>query len=170
MVSSSNHACSAVERCISSQPPLLVKFFTSYGILPRPPGSVSEKMGHAPSRPAPPGKNVRNSLVVPREARLHEPVRHYSDGLLGDNDPFAMADHDPESPLSRSAKALQRNAEQAGPAAGASYTLIGAIIVLGGIGYAVDSWRGTSPWFLIGGLMLGIAVGMYELAKTVWHK
>jgi F0F1-type ATP synthase assembly protein I len=81
-----------------------------------------------------------------------------------------MADHDRESPLSRSAKALQRNAEQAGPAAGASYTLIGAIILLGGIGYAVDRWQGTSPWFLIGGLMLGIVVGMYELAKTVWHK
>jgi F0F1-type ATP synthase assembly protein I len=81
-----------------------------------------------------------------------------------------MADQNRESPLSRSAKALQRNAEQAGPAAGASYTLIGAIILLGGIGYAVDRWQGTSPWFLIGGLMLGIVVGMYELAKTVWHK
>jgi len=82
-----------------------------------------------------------------------------------------MADNDDgESPLTRSARAMQHTAEQAGPAAGASYGLIGAILVLGGIGYAVDSWRGTSPWFLIGGLMLGIIVGMYELAKTVWHK
>jgi F0F1-type ATP synthase assembly protein I len=90
---------------------------------------------------------------------------------VGDNGPFAMADKDDsESPLTRSARALQHTAEQAGPAIGASYGLIGAIIVLGGIGYAVDSWQGTSPWFLIGGLMLGIVVGMYELAKTVWHK
>ena len=81
-----------------------------------------------------------------------------------------MAEKDRESLLARSARALQSNAERAGPAAGASYTLIGAIMLLGGIGYAVDSWRGTSPWFLIGGLMLGIVVGMYELAKTVWHK
>ena len=81
-----------------------------------------------------------------------------------------MADKDRDSPLARSARALQHNAEQAGPAAGASYTLIGAIVLLGGIGYAVDRWQGSSPWFLIGGLMLGIAVGMYELAKTVWHK
>jgi F0F1-type ATP synthase assembly protein I len=81
-----------------------------------------------------------------------------------------MADNDRESPLARSTRALQNNAEQAGPAAGASYTLIGAIILLGGIGYAVDNWRGTSPWFLIGGLMLGIVVGMYELAKTVWKR
>jgi ATP synthase protein I len=77
-------------------------------------------------------------------------------------------DHDPF--LARSTRALQRSAEQAGPAAGASYTLIGAIILLGGIGYAVDRWLGTSPWFLIGGLVLGIVVGMYELARTVWHK
>ena len=81
-----------------------------------------------------------------------------------------MSDSDRESPLVRSTRALQNNAEQAGPAAGASYTLIGAIILLGGIGYALDAWRGTSPWFLISGLMLGIVVGMYELAKTVWHK
>jgi F0F1-type ATP synthase assembly protein I len=81
-----------------------------------------------------------------------------------------MMEEDGDSPLARSAKALQHNAEQAGPAAGASYTLIGAIILLGGIGYALDRWQGTSPWFLVGGLMLGIVVGMYELAKTVWHK
>jgi len=81
-----------------------------------------------------------------------------------------MADKDQDPFLARAAKALQNNAEQAGPAAGAGYTLIGAIMLLGVIGYAVDRWRGTSPWFLVGGLMLGIAVGMYELAKTVWHK
>ena len=82
-----------------------------------------------------------------------------------------MADDDRESPLTRTTRALQNNAEQAGPAAGASYTLIGAILLLGGIGYAVDSWRGTSShWFLLGGLMLGIIVGMYELAKTVFKR
>jgi len=81
-----------------------------------------------------------------------------------------MADKDQDPFLARAAKALQNNAEQAGPAAGAGYTLIGAIMLLGVIGYAVDRWRGTSPWFLVGGLILGIVVGMYELAKTVWHK
>jgi F0F1-type ATP synthase assembly protein I len=79
-----------------------------------------------------------------------------------------MAKKDPTGFLTRASKSLQENAERAGPAAGASYTLIGAIIVLGAIGYAIDSWRGTAPWFLIGGLMLGIVVGMWEIAKTVW--
>jgi F0F1-type ATP synthase assembly protein I len=72
--------------------------------------------------------------------------------------------------LERSAKSLQENAERAGPAAGASYTLIGAILLLGAIGYGIDAWRGTSPWGLVGGLLLGIVVGMYELARTVWKK
>ena len=53
--------------------------------------------------------------------------------------------------------------------AAASYTLIGAIICLEH-GYAIDEWRGTSPWFLLGGLLLGIVVGFYELAKTVWRQ
>jgi len=72
--------------------------------------------------------------------------------------------------LTRSAEQLQHNAERAGPAAGASYTLIGALGVLGGLGYAIDAWRGTSPWFLVGGLLLGIVVGMWELARTVFHR
>lgn len=81
-----------------------------------------------------------------------------------------MADKDPESHLARTTKALQERAEQAGPAAGAGYTLIGAILLLGGIGYALDRWLGAAPWFLVGGLLLGIVVGMYELSKTVWRK
>ena len=58
---------------------------------------------------------------------------------------------------------------RSGPAAAVGYTLIGAIVLLGGIGYALDEWRGTSPWFLLGGLVLGLIVGFYELAKTIWR-
>jgi F0F1-type ATP synthase assembly protein I len=81
-----------------------------------------------------------------------------------------MPTKDSESSLAKSAEALQTSVEQAGPAAGAGYTLIGAILLLGGIGYAIDSWQGTTPWFLLGGLLLGVVVGMYELAKTVFFK
>jgi hypothetical protein len=70
--------------------------------------------------------------------------------------------------LARSFRYLQDNVRRSGPAAAAGYTLIGAILLLGGIGYAVDEWRGTSPWGLLVGLMTGVAVGFYELAKTVW--
>jgi F0F1-type ATP synthase assembly protein I len=80
-----------------------------------------------------------------------------------------MADKKPGRMFERSSRALQQNVQRAGPAAGASYTLIGAIILLGGIGYGLDVWLGTSrPWFLLGGLLLGIVVGMWGLARTVW--
>ncbi len=81
---------------------------------------------------------------------------------------FTMADE--SDFLARSFRYLQENVRRSGPAAAASYTLIGAIILLGGIGYAVDEWRGTSPWFLLGGLLLGLIVGFYDLAKTVFGK
>ena len=70
--------------------------------------------------------------------------------------------------LGRSLQAFQENVRRAGPAASAGYTLIGAILLLGGVGYLVDRWAATEPWFLLAGLLTGMVVGFYELAKTVW--
>src|SRR5579871_2402019 len=58
---------------------------------------------------------------------------------------------------------VQKAVERAAPAASASYAMIGAIVVLGGLGYAMDVWRGTSPWGVLGGLLLGLIVGFYQL-------
>jgi F0F1-type ATP synthase assembly protein I len=73
-------------------------------------------------------------------------------------------------PFLRSAKLLQQNVNQSAPAAAAAYSLIGGILVFGGIGYALDLWLSTDPWFLLGGLMTGIVVGFYELVKLAWRK
>ncbi len=73
-----------------------------------------------------------------------------------------------EPSLGKSLHFLQENIRRAGPAATASYSLIGAILLLGGIGYFLDTWQGTSPWFLLAGLLAGIVFGFYQLAKTVW--
>ena len=78
--------------------------------------------------------------------------------MPGEPDPF----------LGKSLRFMQETIRRSGPAATASYTLIGAILLLGGIGFAVDYWQGTEPWFLLAGLLWGIVVGFYELAKTVW--
>jgi F0F1-type ATP synthase assembly protein I len=75
-----------------------------------------------------------------------------------------------ESALARAARGLQENVSRSGPVAGASYSLIGAILLLGGLGYALDRWWAFEPWGLVAGLALGIVVGFYELVKTVLRK
>jgi F0F1-type ATP synthase assembly protein I len=70
----------------------------------------------------------------------------------------------------RSVKSFQENVTQAAPAMAASYALVGSILLFGAIGYGLDRWRGTSPWFLVGGLLLGVVVGFYELIKATYKK
>ena len=83
-----------------------------------------------------------------------------------------MPDSKNDKPFSysKAAESLQDNASRSGSAAAVSYTLVGAIILLGGLGYGFDLWRGTSPWGVFIGLMLGIVVGFYELIKTTWRR
>ena len=81
-----------------------------------------------------------------------------------------MPDENNEAFLARSLRQTQENLRQAGPVAMVGYTLLGAIILLGGIGYAVDAWLDASPWFLLAGLLLGVVVGFFELAKVIWRK
>lgn len=81
-----------------------------------------------------------------------------------------MTDEQGPRSLARSLKAFQDVVQRAGPAATASYTLIGSIIFFGGIGYGIDRWRGSFPVWSAGGLVFGIVVGMYQLAMSVWRK
>jgi F0F1-type ATP synthase assembly protein I len=77
---------------------------------------------------------------------------------------------DRESFVGRSLRSFQENVNRSGPAAAGSYALIGAIVLLGGLGYLVDVWCRTSPWFLLAGLLVGLVVGFYQLARTVWPR
>ena len=70
--------------------------------------------------------------------------------------------------LAKSLRQLQDNIRRAGPAATASYTLIGSILLSGIAGTLVDRWLETSPWGLVVGLFVGLIVGFYEIAKAVW--
>ena len=87
------------------------------------------------------------------------PVRPPRDSRDGTRDPWLEP-----------ARGLQTSLTKAGPVAAASYALIGAIVLLGGLGYAADRWLGTEPWLLLAGLLLGIVVGFYELARVVWPR
>lgn len=43
--------------------------------------------------------------------------------------------------------------------------LIVAVAVGGGIGFFIDAWLGTKPWFLIGFLFLGNAAGLWNIFR-----
>ena len=81
-----------------------------------------------------------------------------------------MAKADRRFSLARAAKSLQDNVARSVPVAAASYTLVGGIIILGGLGYFLDSRWGTAPWLLITGLAIGIVVGFYEVIKAARPK
>ena len=66
-------------------------------------------------------------------------------------------------------EAMQGNLDRGEPVIWASYGLIGAIMLLGGAGLAADRYLGTGHWCLIGGLVAGLCVGFYQLARVIRH-
>ena len=62
---------------------------------------------------------------------------------------------------------LQDNLDRSRPAMLASYGLIGAILIFGAAGWFADRYFGTSPWCLLAGLILGLAIGFYQLREGV---
>jgi F0F1-type ATP synthase assembly protein I len=81
-----------------------------------------------------------------------------------------MAKKDRRSSLSSTTQSFEESVSGSASAMGASYTLVGAVLLLGAIGYGVDRWQGTSPWFLLTGLILGVIVGFYELVKATTRR
>ena len=55
-------------------------------------------------------------------------------------------------------------------AIGASYSVLGALALFGIGGYYLDRYRGNENFWLIIGLLLGVIIGMYELAKFILKK
>jgi len=64
-------------------------------------------------------------------------------------------------------ESMQSNLDRGTPAIGASYALIGAIMLMGGAGFAADLYLGTTPWCLLAGLIVGLCIGFYQLARVV---
>jgi ATP synthase protein I len=64
-------------------------------------------------------------------------------------------------------KALQDSLGRGEPRIVASYGLIGAVLLFGSIGYGLDRWIDSSPWLLLTGLLVGIALGFYDLIRSV---
>ena len=50
----------------------------------------------------------------------------------------------------------------------AAYTLTGAVLGLGLLGYVLDRNWETKPYLLLAGLLLGVVVGLYDLWKAMF--
>jgi F0F1-type ATP synthase assembly protein I len=64
-------------------------------------------------------------------------------------------------------EAMQANLDRNETIIFASYGLIGAILLLGGIGFAADRYLGAQHSFLIAGLIAGLCLGFYRLVRSV---
>lgn len=63
----------------------------------------------------------------------------------------------------------ERNDEETNRKSGLAYaaaiSLFVSVIVFSGVGWLLDRWLGTAPWFLAGGLVLGAAAGFFEFIR-----
>ena len=54
---------------------------------------------------------------------------------------------------------------KSGYAYAAGITLFASVAAFCGLGWLLDKWFGTKPWFLIVGIVLGSAVGLFEFVR-----
>ena len=54
---------------------------------------------------------------------------------------------------------------KAGFAYAAGIALFASVVTFCAIGYFLDRWFGTQPWFLVGGIVLGSAAGLFEFIR-----
>ena len=54
-----------------------------------------------------------------------------------------------------------------GRAMRASSDLLAGLLVGGLLGFGLDRWLGTEPWFLLAGLLIGFAAGLRNLARSL---
>jgi F0F1-type ATP synthase assembly protein I len=59
----------------------------------------------------------------------------------------------------------QETNRKTGFAYAAGITLFASVATFCGLGYLADRWMGTEPWFLIGGIVLGSALGLYQFVR-----
>ncbi len=74
----------------------------------------------------------------------------------------------PSRNFSRGWSAFQKFVSQSGPAASASYALLGSILFCTLLGYVIDTAYETSPYGVLIGMGIGLMAGFYHLAKTMW--
>jgi F0F1-type ATP synthase assembly protein I len=66
-------------------------------------------------------------------------------------------------------ESMEHELQEGKPAIFASYGLIGAILACTAVGFLADRAFSTQPWCLLIGLVAGLAIGLYGLARIIRH-
>ncbi|HEY4423610.1 MAG TPA: AtpZ/AtpI family protein [Pyrinomonadaceae bacterium] len=59
----------------------------------------------------------------------------------------------------------QAENRKAGFAYAAGIALFASVVTFCAAGWFVDKWLGVAPWGIIGGIVLGSAIGLYEFVR-----
>jgi F0F1-type ATP synthase assembly protein I len=59
----------------------------------------------------------------------------------------------------------QETNRKSGLAYAAGLNLFACVVALSGVGWLVDRWLVTKPWFLATGVVLGSIVGLYQFIR-----
>jgi len=79
---------------------------------------------------------------------------------------MVMADDSNDSPKpSKAQKVAGDTMRQSGTAMELPFTIVGAIILPGFLGYLADKWLHTSPWLMIVGGALGFISSLIDIAR-----
>ena len=68
--------------------------------------------------------------------------------------------------LIRTSENIEKRGNSLGLAFRLSTELVSGIVVGGVMGWSIDKWLGTQPWFLLIFFILGIAAGIINVIKT----
>ena len=63
------------------------------------------------------------------------------------------------------AKSNQDENRKAGFAYAAGLTLFASVAAFTGVGWMLDRWLETQPWCLVGGIVIGSGVGLFEFVR-----
>jgi F0F1-type ATP synthase assembly protein I len=72
--------------------------------------------------------------------------------------------------LSKSQKVVQSTMKESALAMELPFTIVGAILLAGFLGYLGDRWLHTKPWLMIVGGAFGFASSLFDIARRYGPK
>ncbi len=113
---------------------------------------------------------------VPDEpAAIYPPAEHLPDSPFADfqdtpfNPPEEEAFHAPFIPVAYTPETTEENVRQSGLAWSAGVVFFGAVAFMLFLGWLVDLLLGSSPWGIVGGIVLGSIIGFIQFFRISSH-